>query len=195
MGIHYFRRYRMEINFQKVALPEAKLPEGYRWVSWDQKDLDRHSIVKHESFRHEIDSAVFPCLGDFVGCKKLMFEISKQKNFLPGATWMIAFAPTEEFTNGFTPADCATIQGLQKNRSLGAIQNVGVTPEHRGFGLGRALMLKSLEGFRAARLKKVYLEVTADNEPAVKLYESLGFEITRTMYKAVETVETEEVTA
>ena len=30
-------------------------------------------------------------------------------------------------------------------------------------------------GFRAAGMRRVYLEVTADNAPAVELYRSLGF--------------------
>ncbi|MCA9071315.1 MAG: GNAT family N-acetyltransferase, partial [Planctomycetaceae bacterium] len=67
------------------------------------------------------------------------------------------------------------------------VQNVGVIPEHRGLGLGRALVLRSLEGFRSTGLKRVYLEVTADNKQAVTLYQSIGFKLTRTLYKAVPT--------
>jgi ribosomal protein S18 acetylase RimI-like enzyme len=46
--------------------------------------------------------------------------------------------------------------------------------------------LRSLSGFRAARVRRVYLEVTADNSPAVNLYRSAGFRLMRTMYKSVE---------
>ena len=58
-----------------------------------------------------------------------------------------------------------------------------VVPEHRGQGLGRALMLQSLHGFRKAGMQRVSLEVTADNRPAVALYRSLGFRLTRTLYR------------
>ncbi len=47
------------------------------------------------------------------------------------------------------------------------------------------MVLKNLEGFRSAGLERVYLEVTAENLPAVSLYDSLGFRLVRTMYKAV----------
>ena len=50
-------------------------------------------------------------------------------------------------------------------------------------GLGRALVMKSLEGFFSARVMRVVLEVTASNVTAVELYRSLGFRITRTMYR------------
>ncbi len=182
MGMTLFRRFRMEINFQRVRLPEPELPEGYQWVRWDRSLLDRHAAVKFESFRSEIDSQVFSCLGDTAGCQRLMREISRQANFLPEATWLIALGGDEALGS----VDCGTIQGLAQSSSVGAVQNVGVAPEHRGFGLGRALVLKALDGFRKARIRRVYLEVTADNTPAVRLYRSIGFRLTRTMYKAVD---------
>ena len=43
---------------------------------------------------------------------------------------------------------------------------------------------RTLHGFRAAGLRRVYLEVTAENTPAVELYRSVGFRVIRTMYKA-----------
>ena len=87
---------------------------------------------------------------------------------------------------GWPSEDCGTIQGVRRSRKLGAIQNVGITPHQRGLGLGRALVLKSLEGFRQAGVRNVYLEVTAENKAAVSLYRSIGFRITKTMVKKVE---------
>jgi ribosomal protein S18 acetylase RimI-like enzyme len=71
----------------------------------------------------------------------------------------------------------------------GSIQNVGVTPAHRGLGLGRALLLKSLHGFRDAGVRRVALQVTAENRTALELYQSLGFVSRQTLYKAVEAEE------
>jgi ribosomal protein S18 acetylase RimI-like enzyme len=173
----------MEIDFSRVRLPQPALPDGYTWLAWDPSLLDRHAQVKYDSFHTEIDSRVFACLGEHDGCRRLMFEIARQRNFLPSATWLISQAQSDA---GAPATDCGTIQGLYQSRYLGAVQNVGVVPEHRGLGLGRALMLKSLEGFRSARLRRVYLEVTEENTPAVELYSSIGFRLARTMYKAVE---------
>lgn len=183
MNIRYFRRYRMEFDFARSPLPPAHLPEGYHWLPWHHRFLDRHSLVKFASFHTEIDAQVFPCLGEVNGCRKLMRDICKQSAFLPQATWLITY----RFDDWSEMTDCATIQGLGKSAALGAVQNVGVIPEHRGLGLGRALVLKALDGFRSAGLKRVYLEVTADNEQAVALYQSIGFRLTRTLYKAVPT--------
>jgi len=182
MGVAYYRRFRMEIEVSGRPLPEPELPEGYRLHAWDPDCLERHARAKYVSFRDEIDSRVFQCLGEYDGCCRLMEEISGQKGFLPDATWLIS----RDGPDDVDPADCGTIQGLAHSRSLGAVQNVGVVPDHRGLGLGRALMLSSLIGFRSAGLKRVYLEVTAENHPAVQLYRSIGFRLVRTMYKAVD---------
>jgi ribosomal protein S18 acetylase RimI-like enzyme len=178
----YIRRFRMDIDLVSARLPQPVLPDGYRWLAWDSLLVNRHASVKYYSFRDEIDSRVFPCLGDFSGCKRLMQEIVRQDTFLADATWLITCD-----TVGFGEvADCGTIQGLGHSRSLGAVQNVGVVPQHRGLGLGRALVLKALHGFRSAGLERVYLEVTGENTPAVDLYRSIGFSLVRTMYKALE---------
>jgi hypothetical protein len=176
--LHYFKRYRMEIDLATTPIPPPVLPEGYEWGDWDERDVERHALVKHRSFREEVDSEVFPSLGEYFGCVRLMHEISQQDSFLGPATWLIVCR-----TSGGIPEDCGTIQGLGPTMLTGSVQNVGVVPEHRGLGLGRALMLKSLEGFLLARRERVVLEVTAKNHPAVELYQSIGFRTVRTMYR------------
>jgi ribosomal protein S18 acetylase RimI-like enzyme len=59
----------------------------------------------------------------------------------------------------------------------GWIGGVGVVPEARRRGVGRALMEAVLE----LAPPTVLLEVIEANEPAIRLYESLGFERTRVL--------------
>jgi ribosomal protein S18 acetylase RimI-like enzyme len=168
----------MEIDLAKSPVPPPVLPDGYVWGEWDEADVERHAITKHRSFRDEVDSDVFPSLGEYFGCLRLMNEISQQDSFLGPATWLIVHRGGSGM-----PEDCGTIQGLGPTDSIGSIQNVGVVPEHRGLGLGRALVLKSLQGFALARRSRIVLEVTAGNRAAVGLYQSVGFRIARTMYR------------
>jgi len=174
--MQYFKRYRMELPLD--TLPPAVLPDGYVWCEWNESLLERHALTKFRSFRDEMDAEVFSCLGEYYGCLRLMNEIAQQEAFLAPATWLLTWLPK----NGL-PQDCGTIQGMAVTQQLGSIQNIGVVAEHRGLGLGRALILKSLEGFQLARLKRVVLEVTANNRAAVDLYRSLGFRVMRTMYR------------
>lgn len=55
------------------------------------------------------------------------------------------------------------------------VQTIAVLPEHRGVGLGRLLLEALLGEARARGVGSVFLEVRADNEPALGLYGSLGF--------------------
>ncbi len=174
MAITYYKRYRMEIDLD--GAPPSPLPEPYWWVAWDEGLIDIHAAVKYRCFRRELDSLVFPCLGDALGCERLMREIRRKPGFLPGATWLIACP------EGYV----ATIQGVMDRGPIGAIQNVGVIPEYRSQGLGRALVRRALDGFFAAGLQRAYLEVTAENEGAVRLYQDLGFQRAKTLFKAVD---------
>jgi ribosomal protein S18 acetylase RimI-like enzyme len=141
----------------------------------------RHAEVKWASFERELDSRVFPALGTLAGCEELMRGIVQHSGFLPQATWLIEFAGNDFFDS----APCGTIQGLVHSSTLGSIQNVGIVPEHRGFGLGRALVLKALSGFRRYGLLRVYLDVTAENGPAVELYRTVGFRHVSTSYSEI----------
>ena len=181
MGLTYFKRYRMEIDVVERHAARPALPESYSLVPWEPALLERHGEVKFLSFRDEIDANVFPCFGELAGCQRLMQEISRKEGFLPGTTWLAVHG------NGSNPPEaCGTIQGIRDRFGLGAVQNLGITPAHRGRGLGSCLLLAALAGFRQAGLTRVYLEVTADNEGAIRLYRRLGFMTVRTVFKAVE---------
>jgi ribosomal protein S18 acetylase RimI-like enzyme len=169
----------MDVDLRFAQIPAVRLPDGYRFVSWHSLLLERHARIKWRSFRNDLDGRVFPCLSDLQGCRRLMKEITRQPRFCALATWMIVFQPEPDW-----PAvDCGTIQGIERAGRIGSIQNIGVVPEHRSFGLGRALLLKSLHGFAHAGLVRASLEVTASNRPAVNLYRSVGFDVTRVLYR------------
>jgi GNAT superfamily N-acetyltransferase len=174
MSVTYFKRFKMEIDLRS-APPAPVLPRGYRWVPWDDSLLALHADTKYHSFHGEIDASVFPSLATPQGCFYLMGEIRRRPGFIPEATWLILCAE----------GGCGTVQGVRERSGLGAIQNLGVVPAHRDRGLGSALLLQALHGFRRAGLSRAFLEVTAQNEAAVRLYRRLGFRCRKTIYKAV----------
>ena len=176
----------MQIDLKRTSLKQVRLPAGYRWLPWRTLLLERHAHVKWRAFREDLDGKVFSCLGESEGCTALMKEIVGQASFCPAATWMVVFQPEPDW-----PAvDCGTIQGVMRNGGMGCIQNVGVIPEHRGLGLGRALVLQALQGFVRAGMGITILEVTADNLGAVQLYQSIGFRTIQVLYRDSVTGET-----
>ncbi|MEM6654173.1 MAG: GNAT family N-acetyltransferase [Planctomycetota bacterium] len=181
MSLTYYKRYRMEARPASFARRGGSLPDGYRFVAWSGSLVDDHAEAKHESFRGELDGRVFECLSRREGCRELMAKIASKDAFLPEVTWLIEYV-----AGPHKREPCGTIQGTRVTPRMGAIHNVGVTPLHRGRGLGAALVVMAMQGFLQAGVPKVYLEVTAENEAAVQMYKKLGFRRVRTLYKAVD---------
>jgi [ribosomal protein S18]-alanine N-acetyltransferase len=55
------------------------------------------------------------------------------------------------------------------------VLTLGVTPSARRRGVARALMASALPPARDLGAAEVFLEVAVDNDPAIALYETLGF--------------------
>lgn len=182
MEIRYFKRFRMEADLRGRDFTPAALLPGYRLCGWQQGMIAGHAVAKYRSFRDQVDADIFPCLGDEEGCHRLMTEIAHKPGFLPSATWLLTWREVATDSLDY----CGTIQGIWDHASFGSVQNLGVAPEHRGQGLGEVLLRRALVGFQQAGLQKVFLEVTAENQVAIRLYKRLGFSRVRTSYKAVD---------
>jgi GNAT superfamily N-acetyltransferase len=182
MSVSYFKRYRMELDLRGGRFHPFAVPPGYRLLPWTPDLLPAHAEAKYLSFHGEIDADVFACLGELPSCYRLMEEISGREGFLPEATWLAEYVHEDAKHVEY----CGTIQGIRATSRYGGIQNVGVTPAHRGCGVGTALLLAAVAGFQQVGLERAYLEVTAQNERAVELYKRFGFRRTKTLYKAVD---------
>ncbi len=182
MSLTYFKRYRMELRLDRAPLDDQFVPEGFAILPWSAGLLNHHAAVKYASFSQEIDTHVFPCLGEREGCKHLMREIANRSNFIPEATWLAV--RRTDFADELQA--CGTVQGLLSSPREGAIQNLGVHPDCRNMGVGRALLLHALRGFKSAGCMFAHLEVTVQNTAAIRLYERFGFQRVETLFKVAE---------
>lgn len=175
-GVTYFKRFRMEADLLASFAPVPELAPGFAWLPWREDLLEQHARAKQQSFDKEIDGLIFPNLSTYEGCVRLMRDIRRRQGFCAAATWLIVH----------DGVPCGTIQGVSDRCGAGVIQNLGVVPAYRGRGIGAALMLQAMLGFRQVGLGRAALEVTAQNGAAVRLYRRLGFRCRRTLYKAVD---------
>jgi len=113
----------------------------------------------------------------------------------PHGYYLVADAPAAERAGAGQPAAGETAAGAPGERQhphaaidgyagllapadsgQADIQTIAVSPDARGHGLGRALMVALLDEARRRGALDVFLEVRADNPNAQALYASLGFE-------------------
>lgn len=77
---------------------------------------------------------------------------------------------------------CKVEYGFSNFKRLGFVKkghvvSIAVLKEHRGKGLGTALMQEAINAMIARGCDEVYLEVRVSNEPAISVYENLKFVI------------------
>ncbi len=182
MTLTYFKRLRMEIRLSEDLFRKRSLPPRFRFLPFSPSLIRDHGIVKWKCFRGEIDSTIFPCLAERAGCIQLMKDIARRNDFVPEATWLLAY--DAEYGSNVTMV--GTVQGLRTSAFEGGVQNLGIIPEFRHQGLGTLLLFKALQGFYAAGCQVAHLEVTFQNSAAVRLYERLGFRRTETVFKVAD---------
>lgn len=175
----------MEFDLRNLRMDEPVIPPDYELIPYAGDQIREHAVAKFNSFRFELDADVFPCLARRDGCLKLMRDITARQDFVPAATWLIRHLEQDPTTGSICKLPVGTIQGLSSD-GWGAIQNLGVSPLHRGKGLGTILLAKAAAGFASVGLEKMHLEVTTENTGAVRLYERMGFKKSRIVYKAAE---------
>ena len=182
LNLRYHKRFQMELDLRRWRRQAVGLHPDYRLRPWSGDLIREHAEAKFYSFRDELDAVVFPCLGEPESCLRLMQEIRDRDGFVPEATWLAQY-----FGSGSNRVEsCGTIQAIRTSRGRANIQNIGVTPLHRGRGVGAALIVTAVAGLQHVGVTKVALEVTAVNDTAVRLYRRLGFRTTKTVYKASE---------
>ena len=176
----FVKRNQMVFDFSKTSLVPLPLPSGFWLAEWSASLLEPHADVLHRSFRNDSDGAVFTTFRQYNHCLRLMELLADGPHFLPEATLLIAYGDPQGIFEYV-----ANIQGLKLSDDVGAIQNVAVLPEYRKRGIGQALVQRALQGFQNAGVKRVTLEATSDNLPAINLYDRIGFTTFRVYFREI----------
>ncbi len=86
----------------------------------------------------------------------------------------LAFGPVGDVA-GVCWTDISAARNERRGESIGYINSLAVVPEHRRYGLGRALLLTGMQWLRAQGQRAVELDAVGDNEMALPLYEAVGY--------------------
>jgi ribosomal protein S18 acetylase RimI-like enzyme len=130
------------------------------------EDLDAYRAIRHESLSNHPE-AFLSSAEDFAARSD-----AEVQQTLRALTIFAAVLP-----DGSVGGIVAYLQNEgEKDRHRGWMLQVYVKPEHRGTGMSRALCEHLIEHARD-KVIQIHLGVWSDNEPAIRLYKNLGFEI------------------
>lgn len=92
----------------------------------------------------------------------------------PAVAAVCAATPRHRSRAAGTPLAAFAISG--RDAKQGFLQRLAVHPAHQRQGLGRALVLDSLQWLARWRVQRVLVNTPVDNVAALALYESVGFQ-------------------
>ena len=91
---------------------------------------------------------------------------------------VLTLSPTEALASGTVPIGlCRTLQ----EGDAACFYDFEINPALRGKGLGKRALAVVLQHLTSEGITKVFLHVSGDNLPAVRLYRDFGFEITESL--------------
>lgn len=108
--------------------------------------------------RSEIENHLSTVPSTFAG-ENVIYAVRDERGQIIGFSWIVLFDPGT---------------GLE-----GEVAEVYVAAEHRGRGVGELLMAQAVRLFQERRVTLGYVWTRPDNEAAVRLYRSHGFEPNR----------------
>jgi ribosomal protein S18 acetylase RimI-like enzyme len=150
--------------------------QKYTWISWNESLLEPVAELIYLATASTPDAMIFPRFQTFDGCRESVRRMTIPNHlFVPGTGVIAKLSPD------LKPSYHGGIIGAIFEDSIGWIQNVVVSPEAQGRGIGTLLVDKTLQMFLQHGINSVGLHVTSTNVAAIKMYHRYGFEITETI--------------
>ena len=163
-AVYKFSEFEMYLNYKSYETVEKQRPSGITFrkaVNADASEIARQNMIyfgddSEEENEDSEDSSI------------LLPEEEEKR----GMT--IYIAEKEEKAIG-------KVNLQMSDSGTGGIYGLGVLPEFRGKGFGRAILTFGVEKLKDAKATEVMLQVAAENGTALNLYKSCGFQETSVM--------------
>jgi ribosomal protein S18 acetylase RimI-like enzyme len=168
---NWFRRYPRYFMHAPlgpaVRLPERHIP-GITMSPWSELRQDETARLIAAAYQGHVDAQINDQYRSAAGARRFLTNIVQYPGcgtFFGPASW--AAMRAGELVG-------ISLASLVSN-DCGHITQVCVSPEMRSTGLGYELVRQSLISLATRGCQSVSLTVTTSNEPALKLYERMGF--------------------
>jgi len=169
-----FARDFMEIRLPAHLLASDSGHLGVPVEQWEESDQEEAARVIAAAYDRHIDSRINDQYRSPAGARRFLLNIVQYPGcgtFLKPASF-VALHPASH-------AMCGICLSSLVNQRIGHITQICVTPEVRGAGVGYTLLRRALDELTAQGCERATLTVTAANDSAIRLYESMGFQKTQ----------------
>jgi ribosomal protein S18 acetylase RimI-like enzyme len=138
---------------------------------WSEQDYQPSAGLITAAYRDHVDSLINDQYRTLSGSLRFLNNIVR----FPGCG---TFDPEASFVavNRRSHALVGAILCSRVRYDTGHVTQICVLPEHRGLGLGKALLAAAVQNLSQRKFSALSLTVTEANTPAVDLYARLGFE-------------------
>lgn len=166
--VEYYRVHDL-VRRSHAAMPSAELPPGFSiqhkpFSEFSDDELVAVTDAFNESF-----------LDHFNFAPELPERFINWRN-ATGDPMLITTVTFGETIVGVCISEESALFNKEQGVRIGWINIVGVVPQHRRLGLARAMLVDGIEWILSRGMDAVYIGVISDNEKALGLYKSLGFE-------------------
>ena len=138
---------------------------------WTEQDYQPSAAVITSAYRNHVDSEINDQYRTLSGSLRFLNNIIR----FPGCG---TFDAESSFVavNTRNHSLAGVILCSRVRYDTGHVTQICVLPEHRGLGLGKALLAATVRNLTQRKFSALSLTVTEANSPAVDLYARLGFE-------------------
>jgi ribosomal protein S18 acetylase RimI-like enzyme len=169
---NYVRNF-MQVNLATVSLAEGKVRRPMYLEAWSDHYHEAAAHLIAEAYAGHVDSRINDQYRSVPGARRFLFNIVQ----FPGCGTFFRPASYVAFESNGQP--CGISLASLVSPESGHITQICVSPGVRGTGIGHAMLRQSLMTLRDVGCRTASLTVTAANENAVALYESVGFRTIR----------------
>jgi ribosomal protein S18 acetylase RimI-like enzyme len=165
----YPRRF-YEVDLSRLAPMREWRGEVPPIIPWAESRQEEAAELIAQSYAGHIDSQINDQYRSVAGARRFLLNIIQY----PGCGSFFAAASFVAIDR-YTQKTCGLCLASLVSERTGHITQLGVAPEHRGKGLGRQLLQRSLSALAAHGALRASLTVTSNNHEAIALYEDIGF--------------------
>ncbi len=174
-GFHRHPRLFMVLPLAaKNGSKPVTVPPDIEIRRWSEQDYQAAAAVITAAYRGHIDSEINDQYRTLTGSLRFLNNIVR----FPGCGQFDAASSFMAYHRPTRTAVGLILCSRVKN-DVGHITQVCVLAEHRGKGIGEALLAANLQDLQRRRFSMLSLTVTEANRGAVELYKRLGYHVAR----------------